>query len=132
MQAPPIGTWVAVGDDPHVWQVWDEHPIKSRVWLADGTRWISAPIHELRPATPPTSAPSPYTSVTVRTARKIHACSEDSCDAGIWPGQKYVITKAFPGHNSGIADGTTEHGPRPVTRKLCATHARMYEATNIV
>lgn len=132
MDAPPIGSWVTVGDSDHVWQVWDEHPKHSYVWLADGTRWVAAPIHALRRAAPAASGkPSSYTSVIVRTARKIHACDEDGCDTGIWPGQRYVLAKAFPGHHSGIADGTIEHGPRPVTRKFCATHARKYEDTNL-
>ena len=131
MEPPPIGSWVTVGDSDHVWQVWDLHPRDSHVWLADGTRWVPAPIFALHRAAPPATRKTPYASVIVRTARKIHACSEYGCDKGIWPGDRYVLAKAFPGHASGIADGTTEHGPRPVTRKFCATHARMYEATNV-
>lgn len=126
-----VGDWVTVGDSDHVWQVWDDHPKDSHVWLADGIRWVAAPRIALNVAPAPTAPPAPYTTAIVRTAKKIHACAEGDC-RGIWPGDRYVLTKAFPGHHSGVADGTTEHGPRPVSKKLCATHAAMYEATNIL
>lgn len=125
-----VGDWVTVGDSDHVWQVWDDHARDSHVWLADGVRWVAAPRVALARAEAPTAKPAPYTNVIVRTARKIHACSEDGC-RGIWPGDRYVLTKAFPGHDSGIADGTATQGPRPVAMKLCAIHARNYETTNV-
>lgn len=125
------GDWVTVGDSTHVWQVWDNHPKDSLVWLADGTRWIAAPRFQVKPAPAPTAPTSPYTTAIVRTAKKTHRCDANGCDKGIWPGDRYVLTKAFPGHDSGVADGTLEHGPRPVEKKLCRTHAAMYPATNL-
>lgn len=53
-----------------------------------------------------------------RVARKPHACQWGTCPRGngIRPGDVYIVSTSFPGHDSGYADAAGH----PVRMALCA------------
>lgn len=130
-----LGDWVLLDDgrEAQVTENPDPDAFTIRVWTAD---CVSVDVRPTNLQMVSRQLPSPSQS-TDHTARLIRAARTHVC-AGrpgivmhyIRRGDEYVLTKVFPGHESGAAGTKGETGSAPVSKKLCTTCAAFYPDTD--